>query len=344
MAGELMAAEIREQPDVFRRLLVRGRDAIASVAHAIRRRRPRFVIFAARGTSDHAALYGKYLVETRLALPAGLASPSTMTIYGARPEMGDVLFIAVSQSGASPDLVEPLTRARAAGAVTLAVTNAPDSPLERAAEYRIDVLAGPERAVAATKTYTGELLSLYLLVEELARDGGPGADDLPSLAEELLGLEPRVAEIAVRYRFAEQVVITARGFNYPTALEAALKLMETGYLVAHGFSGADLLHGPMAIIQRGFPVVAIVPNGPGGAALQPVLERLREQGADTWVIGERGAPAPATVRLELPPLGPEILSPLLTILPLQQFAWHLARQRGIDPDRPAGLRKVTETW
>jgi glucosamine--fructose-6-phosphate aminotransferase (isomerizing) len=344
MNGDLMAAEIREQPEVYTRILRDGQPRIAVVAAAVRARGPRFVLFIARGTSDHAALYAKYLVETHLGLPAGLASPSTMTVYDAHPTMRDVLVIAVSQSGSSPDLVTPLTRARAGGAITIAVTNAPDSALAQAAEYHLDVLAGPERAVAATKSYTAELLTLSLLIALLAGTDGAGAQVLPAHAAAILARHAAVEALAVRYRFAEQIVVTARGYNYATAREVALKLMETSYLVAHAFSGADLLHGPMAIIDRGFPVIAIVPSGAGGAALRPVLERLREQEADTLIVGDPDAARLGTVGLPLPETVPEPLSPLLTILPLQQFAWCLARQRGGDPDQPRGLQKVTETW
>jgi glutamine---fructose-6-phosphate transaminase (isomerizing) len=341
--GALMMAEIREQPAVLARILDEAESRLADVVRALRAHPPRFVLFVARGTSDHAALYAKYLVETKLGLAAGLVSPSTMTVYDAHPDLHDVLLIAVSQSGGSPDLLEPLTRARAGGAMTLAVTNAPQSPLAQAAEFHLDILAGPERAVAATKTYTAELLTLALLVERLA-----GRSDDPSYlserAEAVLALEGEIEALATRYRFAEQLVVTARGYNYATARETALKLMETSYLVANAFSGADLLHGPMAMIHRGFPVLALVPPGPGSSALQPVLQRLAEIGADTLVVGDAAATRLGTVGLPLPDLGPEALSPILAILPMQQFAFHLARQRGLDPDEPRGLQKVTETW
>ncbi len=339
-----MAADIAEQPEVLARILREGRPRIRAVAAAVRARKPRFVLFVARGTSDHAALYAKYLVETRLGLPAGLASPSTVTVYDARPKLADVLVVAVSQSGASPDLLEPLTRARAAGAITVAVTNSPDSPLAQAAEHHLDVLAGPERAVAATKTYTAQLLTLFCFVAALAGRDGEEADGLPAQAEALLAREDEVARLAVRYRFAEQLVTTARGYNYATAQEAALKLMETSYIVCHAFSGADLLHGPLAMIDRGFPVIAIVPDGNGGEALRPVLEKLRERGADTLIVGDPGAVPLGTLGFALPGLGPECLTPILAILPVQQMAWHLARERGTDPDQPRGLRKVTATW
>ncbi|GAC1636432.1 MAG: SIS domain-containing protein [Chloroflexota bacterium] len=344
MNAAIMAREIGEQPDVLRRIEEEGRGPIERVAGAVRRRQPRFVLFVARGTSDHAALYAKYLVETRLGLPAGLVSPSTATVYNAFPYLRDVLFVGISQSGSSPDLIEPMIRARGAGAITVAVTNAPDSPLAQSAEFHVDVLAGREEAVAATKTYTAQLLTLYLFVDALVGDERADVGALPDQARDVLGCGDAVALLATRYRFADQIVVISRGYNYPTAREAALKLMETSYLVAHGFSAADLLHGPMAMIDRGFPVIVVLPPGDGGLSLRPVTDQLARLGADTLVIGEGEACGVGTVGLSLPPLGQEILSPILTILPLQQLALHLALQRGNDPDRPRGLTKITETW
>lgn len=333
-----MAAEIAEQPAVFDRVLRDGAAEIAAVARRVARRRPRFVLLAARGTSDHAATYAKYLVEVRLGLPAGLVSPSTMTLYGARPDLRDVLFCAVSQSGSSPDLVNSLAAARSRGALTVAVTNNPSSPLAERAELHVDVRAGVERAVAATKTYTAELLALYLLCEGVrGTDPVPPAADLPRLAADALDHDGTVAEIADRYRFADRLVTTARGYSYPTALEAALKLMETSYLSAQAFSGADLLHGPMAMVDQVMPVIAVVSGGVGGRAMTPVIERLRERGADLVVLGGSKA------NIVLPTVAEE-LAPLVEILPLQRLAWHVAVNRGGDPDRPRGLTKVTDTY
>jgi glucosamine--fructose-6-phosphate aminotransferase (isomerizing) len=331
-AGALMAAEIAEQPAALARLLTEGAVTLAEAVERVRRSAPRFVLFAARGTSDHAALYAKYLVETRLGLPAGLASPSTMTVFGARPDLRDVLFVAVSQSGGSSDLTESLVAARDCGAFTVAVTNAPASPLAGSADVSVDVLAGPEAAVAATKSYTSELLALRLLLV-----GTDGAAALPESAAATLE-RPEAVAAAARYRFAERLVTTGRGYSYPTAREAALKLMETSYVGAHAFSGADLLHGPLAMIDSGVPVVAVVSPGRAGAAMAPALERLAAAGADVLRVGEGG---------DVPVVAdgvPEDLLPVLEILPLQRLAWRLALDRGGDPDRPRGLAKVTSTW
>lgn len=345
--GAGMAADIDEQPAGYARLLTAEHaEAIARVAAAIAQRRPRHVVFTARGTSDHAALYGAYLTEIRLGLPAGLASPSVVTLYGARPDLSDALVVGVSQSGGSPDLTEVLRAARDAGALTLAVTNAPGSPLAETAELSVDIAAGHERAVAATKTYTAELLALLMLVEGVrAGDGVLPADEraaldaLPGLAERTL-TDPTPAQLAPRYRFAGQLVTTGRGYAYPTAREAALKLMETSYLPALAFSGADLLHGPLAMTDPDVPVLAVVGSGPGGRSMEEVLPRLGERRADVVVVGS--AEVQGATRMAVPEVD-ERYAPLLDILPLQRLALSLALARGEDPDAPRGLKKVTAT-
>lgn len=333
--GALMAGEIAEQPATLARLLDQA-PGIARVATAIARRKPRFVLFAARGTSDHAALYAKYLVEIRLGLPAGLVSPSTMTLYASRPNLTDVLFIAVSQSGGSPDIAESMTAARKCGATTVAVVNAEGSPLAEIAEFTIHLGAGPERAVAATKTYTAELLALYLLL------GGDPATTvgLPEAAARTLERAPAAHAAAGRFRFADRLVTTGRGYSYPTACEGALKLMETCYLATHAFSSADLLHGPVAMLDSAVPVIAVVSAGPGGDAAAPVVDRLRAAGVEVLEIG--GTAGTDGLPVDAADIAQELL-PVLEIVPLQQLAWRLAVDRGIDPDRPRGLAKITKT-
>ncbi|MDQ1700932.1 MAG: hypothetical protein QOF57_184, partial [Frankiaceae bacterium] len=338
--GALMATEIAEQPSVLERILTRSPKDVADIVARIKAAGPKFVLLAARGTSDHAALYAKYLLEIRLGLPCGLASPSTMTTYGARPDLRGVLFIGVSQSGGSPDLVESMTTARECGALTLAVTNAPQSPLATAAELHLDVHAGPERAVAATKSYTAELLSLFLLVDALAGGDGSAARSLPHAVAQTLVQASSLSQIAAAHSRTDRVVVTARGYSYPTAREAALKLMETSYIAASAFSGADLLHGPLAMVTTGSAVIAVVPDGRGGGAMQPVLERLRDVSADLIVIGS-AANVDGHSGVVLPAGLDEQISPIVEIVPLQVLARELAVARGFDPDRPRGLKKVT---
>jgi glucosamine--fructose-6-phosphate aminotransferase (isomerizing) len=334
--GALMAAEIAEQPAVLADLLA-APEALLETGARIAAARPRFVLIAARGTSDHAALYAKYLAEVRMQLPVGLASPSALTIYRAAPDMRDVLFIAVSQSGRSPDLVESLSIARARGAMSVAVTNDLDSPIAHAAEHAVGIQAGAERAVAATKTYTAELLALHLLLSgpEAAREAAP----IPEAAAATLALTPeeRLAGHAAHLRRTERIVITARGYSYATAQEAALKLMETSYVSAQAFSGADLLHGPLAMIDASVPVIAISSPGRGGEAMRPALERLATLDTHILLVGADGDLPIAAGAI------PEHLLPILEILPLQRLAWRVALDRGVNPDRPRGLSKVTQT-
>lgn len=355
--GAGMAADIAEQPEILARVLDREAKAIAAVAAEISRRDPRNVIFTARGTSDHAALYAAYLTEIRLGLPAGLASPSAITVYGARPDLRDCLVVGVSQSGASPDLCEVVRVAREQGAITLAVTNAPASPLADTAELHIDASAGEERAVAATKTYTAELLALLMLIEGVRAPGGTLPTEehtalaaLPQLAAQTMS-DSTPVELADRYRFAARIVTTGRGYAYATAREAALKLMETSYLAALAFSGADLLHGPLAMADPDVPVLAVVGTGPGGQAMRDVLAKLGERRADVVVFGPSGAAAAQASDVDVPrrwlrvptPDVDERHAPLLDIVPLQRLALALALARGQDPDRPRGLNKVTST-
>lgn len=340
--GSIMRSEIAEQPTSLARLLDEGSSQIDQVAATITSASPRFVLLAARGTSDHAALYAKYLIETRTGLPVGLVSPSTLTIYDTTAHYDDVLWVSLSQSGGSPDLIESAERARAAGALTVAITNAPTSPLASAADMHIDILAGPERAVAATKSYTSELLASWLLVNAWTGGDRAAAAALPERAQAVIDAAEGIAA-APRYRFVDRLVTTSRGYSYPTAREAALKLMETSYLAAHAFSSADLMHGPLAMIDEDRPVIAVVPYGAGGAAMQPVLDGLAERGADLLIEGDVARAPSAAARIHLPNDVPEDLAPIISIIPLQQLAYAMAIARGYDPDAPRGLRKVTET-
>jgi glucosamine--fructose-6-phosphate aminotransferase (isomerizing) len=340
--GALMAAEIAEQPWVYEDAY-RRRGEFAAAAERIGAFRPRFVLLAARGSSDHAALYAKYLVEVLLGLPAGLVSPSTTTLYGARPDFSGVLLVAVSQSGGSPDLVEVTRAAREGGALTVAVTNTESSPLAEAAEVGIGIGAGHERAVAATKSYTASLLALYLLIDAVRGGSGEHAAPLGALAQSTLdGTAAAVDEAVARYRFVDRVITCGRGYSSATAAEAALKLAETSYLAARSYSGADLLHGPVAAVDAETGVLAIASAGKGGDAMREVARVVAENGADVLAVGSAatglgtGTPVPV-------PASAEEVAPLLEILPVQRLALGLAVARGTNPDAPRGLHKVTRT-
>lgn len=340
--GTHMKHEIGQQPAIFADLLA-AQEQFAEVAAVIAERRPRFALLAARGSSDHAALYAKYLIEVLLQLPVGLTSPSTTTLYGARPDLTDVLLLTVSQSGGSPDLVAVTESGRASGALTVAVTNTTDSPLASAAELSLNIRAGAEQAVAATKTYSATLLALYLLIDAIRGGRAALARTLPDLAATTLADAADPVEEAVqRYRFAGRMVTTGRGYSLATAHETALKLAETSYLSARSYSGADLLHGPVAAIDAETAVLALCSAGLGGESTREVVEAVHQRGADICAIGSAASKTPAAHRIPVPESAEEI-APILEILPAQQLALGLALARGIDPDNPRGLQKVTKT-
>ncbi|WP_235926595.1 SIS domain-containing protein [Actinokineospora pegani] len=339
--GRLMRAEIAEQPGLLS-AAARQRTAVAEVAARISARPPRFVLLAARGSSDHAALYAKYLCEVLLQLPCGLVSPSTTTLYGARPDLSGVLWVAVSQSGGSPDLVEATRAAREQGALTVAVTNTPASPLAGTTELAVDIGAGPELAVAATKTYSATLMALYLLVDAVRGGDGEHAAALGDLAAEALeSTAAATGAAAERLRFVDRMITTGRGYSSATAAEAALKLAETSYLSARSHSGADLLHGPVAAIDGETAALAISSAGAGGTALGEVLPRVRAHGAELISVGSL-RPAVESLHIPLPGTAEEV-APILEVLPVQSLALRLALARGVDPDQPRGLDKVTRT-
>jgi glucosamine--fructose-6-phosphate aminotransferase (isomerizing) len=343
-----MRREIGETPDVVAGLLESGRAEIGAVAGAIRAADPAWAMLVARGTSDNAAIHLRYLIETELGIPCGLAAPSVTTVYGAELRWRGGLVIAVSQSGRSPDLVAVVEAARAGGAITVAIANDTASPLVAAAEHLIDCRAGHERAVAATKSYVAQLAAGAALVAALNPDGRLAAalDRLPatlrgSLATAVEAIDddaPIVAEFAA----SERSIVVSRGYDHATALEIALKLKETGRLFAEGYSAADLSHGPIVLSGPDIPVLAIRPDGRMGPAVDVAIAAAARSGARPWVVGGGDAPSgDRTIRLPIDV--PEGLAALAFVLPGQLLAETVARRRGYDPDAPPGLQKVTLT-
>ena len=341
-----LKSEIFEQPAVLDRLLRTQADPARDIARTIRSRGIHWVLIAARGTSDHAALYAKYLWGSRNGLPVALAAPSLYTLYHTPPRLQGALVVGISQSGQSPDIVSVLSDARRQGALTLAITNDLASPLAREAEMVLDVCSGPERAIAATKTYTTQLLSIALLSEALGGDEDESLARVPDWVRQALGLDDTIEQAAERYRDMTQCAVLGRGLNYATAAEWSLKLKELTGIVAAPYSSADFRHGPVAIVSQGFPVFAVVP---GGAVFEDVLALLaslvEERGIDLVAVSnEEKALALARTPLELPAELPEWLSPLVGIIPAQLFCYHLTRAMGRDTEAPEGLSKVTRTW
>ncbi len=343
---KLFELELREQPAVLARLLERGRDTAEAIADAVRARDVRFAVLAARGSSDNAARYGQYLLGTHNSLLAALATPSLFTQYRATPSLASALVVGISQSGQSPDIVEVLREARRQGAPTVALTNEAASPLAQAAEHVLPLHAGAERAVAATKTYTAQLFAVALLSAALRKDEKAWAElkGLPDqVAAAIDGNAAAIAD-AARYREATGLVVLGRGYNLATASEIALKVQETTGVMGQAYSSADFLHGPMAILLRGLPVLLAAPGPRAFEDLDAVVGLAKKTGTPLIAISERpeilGA---AEVAMPLPAGTPEWLSPLVAVVPGQLFALGLCLARGMDPDAPRGLSKVTLT-
>ncbi len=341
-----LQAEILEQPAALRRLIESERDNIARVAAAIRQRQPQYIVIAARGTSDNAARYGQYLFGAANRLPVALATPSLYTRYAQPPQIGGALVLAISQSGQSPDIVAVVAEGRRQGALTVALTNDPASPLAQAAEHTISLRAGVERAVAATKTYTTSLVAIAMFSAALAQDAERFAQiaALPAALEAITAQADAVVQAAERYRYMEACVTLSRGYNYATAYEIALKLKELTYILAEPYSTADFQHGPVALVAHGFPVLAVVPDGSLTAELVAFLRELKRRGAELTVIAASAdALALAQTPLPLPAGIPEWLSPVAAVVPGQLFAYGLTLAKGFDPDQPRGIVKVTLT-
>jgi len=338
--------EIHQQPEVLRTLLEAERENVAHLVEDIRARDIRHVMIAARGTSDNAGRYAKYLMGANNRFVVSLATPSLFTLYGQPPDLRDVLVLGISQSGASPDLVAVLSEGRQQGALTAAITNFPDSDLAAQADHVIGLHAGREQSLAATKTYTAELAAVALLSTTLAgdEDRQHALDVIPAAVGATLSSCTTIDRAAERYRYMRHCVVIGRGYNYATAFEIALKLKELTYTIAEPYSSADFLHGPVALIEPGFPVIVIAPQGALIPRLRELTATVRQYGAEVVAISDDDEIlSQARVPLGLPAPVPEWLSPITAVVPGQVFAMLLAHTRGIEVDHPRSLHKVTET-
>ncbi len=341
-------SEIFEQPGILGDLLQEQRQTAERVADAIRQAQPTFLLLAARGTSDNAARYATYLWGAQNHLPVALATPSLFTYYQRPPRLQGALVIGISQSGQSPDIVAVVREGHRQGCPTIAITNAPHSPLADAADIVFDLQAGQEEAIAATKTYTAELMAMAMISAALQQDQEQPWQQLarvPAWVQEMLQLDAQIATLVERYRYMRHCVVVGRGFNYATAFEWALKLKELTYVVAEPYSSADLLHGPIAMIEDGFPVLAIAPDGAVFDSMHSLLTQLhREQRAELVVISNREETLQlAQSPVPLPRNIPEWLTPLVSIVAGQLFAYHLTQTKKYDTETPRSLRKVTKT-
>jgi glucosamine--fructose-6-phosphate aminotransferase (isomerizing) len=338
--------EILEQPEAARRQLESSTDALAALAARLHLKPVASVVIAARGTSDHAAIYAQYVLGVRNGMSVGLATPSVVSVYGAELDVRESLVIGISQSGASPDIVAVVGSAARQGAPTLAITNDPTSALAAAADHVIDLAAGPELAIAATKTYTTSLLAVARLSLALAPD--PEAEralhGLPAAMAAALDLEAAVAGIVAELGPIDRCVVVGRGFEYATAREWALKLKELARVFADPYSAADFLHGPIALVQPGIPALVLAPAGAAADSMTDLLADLRARGVESVVLSDVAATRDlGRWPVALPDGVPEWLRPVVSIVPGQLFAYHLTRARGLDPDAPRYLSKVTRT-
>jgi len=337
--GQLMASEMAEQPQRLAALLSR-RDEIAKEVRSLVPANLAGTVLVARGSSDHAAVSGAYLLEMSTGRPVALASPSVLTLYGAKTEYSGYLLIAVSQSGQTPEIVEVVQQARASGAHTIAITNDGRSPLAGAADLLVALEAGQELAVPATKTVTAQLVAFAIIAEALGTVGlsDAAAADLPGQVEEVLGDRAPAEDLASWLRGSDRLVTVARGLLYGAAREVALKVAETTSFVTTAFSSADFRHGPIAIASSGAPVLAFAHPGPASEDVLEVVAELKRRAASTRLAGPVSGSD-----IAWPGSAPEISAPVLAVVRGQQLALSLALLLGRDPDSPPGLTKVTPT-
>jgi len=342
-----MLREIRQQPAALERTLASCLRPMQRFRRLLEKGRPRLIVLVARGTSDNAALFGRYLLEITTGIPVSLAAPSITTLYETPMDYRGALVVGISQSGESTDINAVLQQARIAGAVTMGITNQAASAMTTIAEHIFLVRAGDEKSVAATKTYTGQMMVLYLLAWALAGiDRISDLHRLPAAVAGALRLESHMAELAGRYRFMTRAVVVGRGINYANAFEFALKLMETSYVVAERFSSADFMHGPIALVEPGFPVFAFAPPGVTWPSTSTTLEKLQALRAEIVAISDAGnskIASRANRVIRLRSKLDEVFTAIPYIVPAQLFAACLATEKGLNPDHPRTISKVTQT-
>lgn len=338
--------EIREQPEVLRRLIETSADQAQAIMDSVRGKF-NYILIAARGSSDNAARYAQYLFQIVNEVPVALATPSVFSLYHKAPKLEGALILGISQSGQSPDIVSVLEEASRQGRPSVAVTNDTNSPLAQAAQFYLDLQTGQEKAVAATKTYTASLVAMALLSNALKKDKAAFAEiqRLPAQVQEAVEKTMQQTSRMERYRYMQHGAVIGRGYNYSTAFEVALKIKELTGITTVPYSSADFLHGPVASLNAGYPVFAIAPQGVMAADMAAIIARAKATQAELVVISDLPELlSHAQLPLPIPQGVPEWLSPIVAVIPGQILAWQMALSRGLDPDKPKGLSKVTETF
>jgi len=346
MAESILLNEINEQPGVVSELVENENKKVEEIVKKVKGSFE-YILIAARGSSDNAARYAQYLFGTHNQLPVALATPSLFTIYRQPPHLNGALVIGISQSGQSPDIVQVITEAKKQNRPTISITNASDSPLAKASDHLIEMHAGIENATAASKTYMASLTALALLSAHFIGGGDyiSQIQQLPGkISETISNINSQVDKVD-RYRYMEHCAVIGRGLNYATAFEIALKIKELTRIVAEPYSSADFRHGPIAMVREGFPVMVISPTGEvSGDVKELVVELLRRKSELLMISDDKQLLDSAHLSFPISAEIPEWLSPLIAIVPGQIFAYHLARAKGLDPDRPQGIQKITETF
>ena len=343
---DLLLKEIKEQPQVLENFISAKRKVVSEICASLKDQFD-YILIAARGTSDNAARYAQYVMGAMNGMHVGLATPSLFTIYDAPPQLNRALVIGISQSGQSPDIVSVIDTANDQGRPTISITNNANSPLAKSSDYVIDLEAGEERAVAATKTYTASLTAIAMFscfmngdknnLEQLKR--------IPDHAHKILALTIEDINRVNRYRFMEHCVVLGRGYNYSTAFEISLKIKELTRVIAVPYSSADFKHGPIATVNKGFPIFIIAPSGKMFNHIDDFSDQLLAIGAELIVVSDQhDLLKKATTRFPMPENIPEWLSPVAAVIPGQLFARQLAVEKGLNSDNPEGLTKITETF
>lgn len=341
----LMLEEIAEQPAALEKTIQEEKNKIERLGAFLKSQDIDLIVLVARGSSDNAALFGRYLLEITTGIPVSLAAPSVHTLYNAKLKLNRAVVIGVSQSGEGVDINSVLENAKHSGAFTIGITNEADSSMTSVVHDTLLMHGGRENSVAATKTYTGQLLIFHMLSKALAESNeGIDYDSIPELASKALEHRDRIEQMVERYVFMENCVVVGRGLSYANAYEFALKLMETCYVVAERFSSADFFHGPLAVVERHFPILIFAPQGKTQKGVLELMERLKELHADTLAITNDDAVANLASRtIRMSPNVSEFLSPIPYIIPAQLFAGFLSEAKGLDADQPRSLSKVTRT-
>jgi glutamine---fructose-6-phosphate transaminase (isomerizing) len=341
----LMLKEILEQPHALRATFRAERAHAVEFMKFARQRHFRLVVLVARGTSDNAAQLARYLTEITTGIPVSLAAPSVHTLYRTKLDYRHALVVGISQSGEGTDINMVLESAKRQGGYTIGITNEKNSDMAKLVDDVFLVHAGRQRSVAATKTYTGQLMICYLLAAALGTSiSMETVSEIPDRVKQTLQIIPEMRELVERYRYMNHCVVVGRGINYGNAFEFSLKLMETCYVIAERFSAADFVHGPIALIEHDFPAFVFMPPGKTFSNMLELSGRLRKLHAEVVAFTGPKTKIPAATRvIRVPGDMPEIYSPIPYIIPGQIFAALLAEFKGLDPDKPRSLHIVTRT-